>query len=350
MRPRLSASKAAVELIKGFEGYRPAAARLDDGRWTIGYGHTLSAREGAKVSEADAEALLLYDLIQVSHAINEYVYAPLNRNQFDALASFVFNIGVRGFRGSPTLRRLNEGRPLDAALAMELWRKSDLEGERIVVDALVRRRAAEKALFLTPPEGWTPAPSPVLPPHLDYDVVGLIPLQSPVAAHAPLAGERAFAERATVETVTRSEPPSASETAAAAVIDRLQSILAEPAGTPPPEPVASAAAFAPFVPATEPARPSRGRTDRGAAIPQVTFIGGRRPRSWAGPAVLVLLSVVGVVLLALAGVWGFQTTHGPVLGLRAHTAALTAGVIGVVCFGVASYFVLERLGLPGDRR
>ena len=179
MRPRLSVSRSAVELIKAFEGFREKAARLDDGRWTIGYGHTLTAREGAQISEAEAEALLLYDIIGAAHAVNELVYAPLTQNEFDALVSFVFNIGVLGFRGSPTLRRLNEGRPLEAALAMELWRKADLEGDRIVIDALVRRRAAEKALFLKPEAGWMPAPSPVLPPKLDYDALGMIPITSP---------------------------------------------------------------------------------------------------------------------------------------------------------------------------
>src|SRR5277367_837359 len=197
MRPRLSVSRSAVELIKAFEGFRAKAARLDDGRWTIGYGHTLTAREGAEINEADAEALLLYDMIGASHAVNEFVFAPLTQNQFDALVSFVFNIGVRAFRGSPTLRRLNEGRPLEAAMAMELWRKADLEGERIVIDALVRRRAAEKALFLRPTGGWVPAPSPVLPPKFDYDAVGVMPLQMPVSARAPMGGERAFAERTT---------------------------------------------------------------------------------------------------------------------------------------------------------
>ena len=47
---------------------------------------------------------------------------------------------------------------------VELWRRADFEGERIVVDALVRRRAYEKTLFLKPVEGFAPAPSPVLPP------------------------------------------------------------------------------------------------------------------------------------------------------------------------------------------
>jgi lysozyme len=358
MRPRLSASKAAVELIKGFEGFRPGAARLDDGRWTIGYGHTRSARSGARVTAADAEALLLYDLIQVAHAINEHVFAPLNQNQFDALASFVFNIGVPAFRTSPTLRRLNEGRTLDAALAMELWRKSDVEGERIVVDALVRRRAAEKALFLTPPEGWLPAPTPVLPPRIDYDILGLIPMQSPAMAHAPLSGERAFAERAAAPHPDQSEPPSAAAAAAEAVIDRLQSILAEPdrpsaerpsrapehpnvePGSAPPSPPRPAAE----VPRTAP------RADGLRTVPPMTFVEVRSRGAWIGPVVIAILAIVGVALLALAGVWGFRTGEQQVLGLGARMAALAAGAVGVVAFGVATYMLLDRLGLPHDSR
>ena len=230
MRPRLSVSRSAVELIKAFEGFRGKAAQLEDSRWTIGYGHTLTAREGAEISEAEAEALLLYDLIGASHAVNEFVYAPLNQNEFDALVSFVFNIGVRAFRGSPTLRRLNEGRPLEAAMAMELWRKADLEGERIVVDALIRRRAAEKALFLKPTEGWMPAPTPVLPPKLDYDALGMIPLTSPVATRNATVGRPRFtpSARRRARRPRRRDEPSASEAAAAAVIQRLESILSDP--------------------------------------------------------------------------------------------------------------------------
>ena len=263
MRPRLSVSRSAVELIKAFEGFRPKAARLDDGRWTIGYGHTLTAREGAEIKEADAEALLLYDMIGASHAVNEFVFAPLTQNQFDALVSFVFNIGVRAFRGSPTLRRLNEGRPLEAAMAMELWRKADLEGERIVIDALVRRRAAEKALFLKPAEGWVPAPSPLLPPKLDYDALGMIPLSTPVAAQTSMSGDRVYAERAPEGPAPKTpDTPSASEAAASAVIERLESILSDPT-------VAPAVAETPLVePVTEPSEPpaSKPETDRKSVV------------------------------------------------------------------------------------
>jgi lysozyme len=356
MRPRLSVSRSAVELIKAFEGFRPKAARLDDGRWTIGYGHTLTAREGAEINEADAEALLLYDTIGAAHAVNEFVFAPLTQNQFDALVSFVFNIGVRAFRGSPTLRRLNEGRPLEAAMAMELWRKADLEGERIVIDALVRRRAAEKALFLKPAEGWVPAPSPLLPPKLDYDALGLIPLTTPVAAQTATFGDRIYAERAPdAPEPKQPDPPSASAAAASAVIERLESILSEPTVAPAvaEAPLAEAATepFEPPAPKLETAETPSMREARTPNLPPITFLEMKPSRRrWTGVLGVLVLGVLGVGLLALAAIWGFQPRTEQVLGVAPRTAGLALGFVGIVCFSIAAYFMLDRLGLPRDRR
>jgi lysozyme len=170
MKSRHQLSRAAVELIKRFEGYRRASAPLGDGRYTIGYGHSKTARADVEIDERDAEALLIYDLLAVTSAVNDLTFTPLTQNQFDALVCFAFNIGLDNFKGSSVLRRVNEGNLLQAAAAIEMWRKSEFEGERIVVDALVRRRAAEKALFLTPTDGFIPAPSPVLPPRADYEL------------------------------------------------------------------------------------------------------------------------------------------------------------------------------------
>jgi lysozyme len=238
MKPRQQVSKAAIELIKTFEGYRPKAAQLADGRWTIGYGHTLTARQGAEVSSSDAEALLLYDLIAVAHAVNEHVYTPLTQNQFDGLTCFAFNIGVENFRRSMVLRRVNEGNLLQAAYAMEMWRRADFEGERIVIDALVRRRSAEKTLFLTPLGGWTPVPSPVLPPKIDFEIEPMAPREKPTAVRAPLDGPLAVAEReegeaVPAETVAAPTEPelSAAEQAAAAVTARLETLLPEEVAT-----------------------------------------------------------------------------------------------------------------------
>jgi len=232
MKPRHQVTRTAVDLIKRFEGYRQKAAQLPDGRWTVGYGHTLTAREGASVSEKDAEALLLYDLISVAHSVNEHTYAPLNQNQFDALACFAFNIGLDNFLRSGVLRRINEGSLLQAACAMEMWRKADFEGERIVIDALVRRRSAEKTLFLTPANGeWVPAPSPVLRPKVDYDASCAVPKQTPVAVNARTEGDRVVAEREEglplTVVVPEEDGPTATEQSAAAVAARLEAILPE---------------------------------------------------------------------------------------------------------------------------
>jgi lysozyme len=238
MKPRHQVSRAAIELIKRFEGYRRKAAQLPDGRWTIGYGHTLTAREGAEVSEEDAEALLLYDLITVAHVVNEQVFAPLTQNQFDALCAFAFNVGLDNFRRSAVVKRVNEGAFIQAAFALELWRKVDFEGERIVLDALVRRRAAEKFLFLTPAaDAFVPAPSPLLKPVLDVDALDTAPRQAATTLVPSLEGEQVVAHVAGPAEGPRLEEPTPEpdpiRAAAEEITARLQTIFPE-AGEPAP--------------------------------------------------------------------------------------------------------------------
>jgi lysozyme len=132
-------------LIKSFEGFRPRAVQEEEGRWVIGYGHTASAREGLTVAEADAELLLQYDLMPVVKALNEQVQGPLNQHQFDALASFAASVGVDRFLASDVLQRLNEGHAGQAADALIGW------PEDASADARLRRRAAERALFVADP-------------------------------------------------------------------------------------------------------------------------------------------------------------------------------------------------------
>lgn len=170
MKRRTRTSAAGIELIKDFEGFRPQAVRLSSGRHLIGYGHMDSAREGLEITEGDAQLLLQeYDLRPVEELLSESVLTPLEQNEFDALASFVFNIGVEGFRGSDVLSFLNSGQKTAAAGAMSWWRKARVDGKLIVVDALVRRRSAEMALFLDHPAGRVPAPSALIRPRLDMD-------------------------------------------------------------------------------------------------------------------------------------------------------------------------------------
>ncbi len=143
--PRLKVSREGMVLIKSFEGFPPRAVQDVDGRWVIGYGHTASAREGLSVAEADAELLLQYDLMPVVKALNEQVQSPLNQHQFDALASFAVSVGVDRFLASDVLQRLNEGHAGQAADALIGW------PEDATADARLRRRAAERALFVADP-------------------------------------------------------------------------------------------------------------------------------------------------------------------------------------------------------
>ena len=159
MRARQKVSRAGVELIKSFEGLRQNAARLPDGRWTIGYGHTFSARENARVTQEDADALLRFDLLPIVDSLNNMVLVPLNQNQFDALVSFSFNIGIENFGSSSVLKRINEGRMTEAALAMDAWRSAEFNGQTYVLAPLIRRRASEKNLFLTPEDNRRQRPA-----------------------------------------------------------------------------------------------------------------------------------------------------------------------------------------------
>jgi lysozyme len=392
MQSRHQVSVAAVELIKRFEGYRRSAAQLPDGRWTIGYGHTRSAREGVRIDEADASALLLYDLGEVQVVLNELIFTPLTQNQFDALASFAMNIGVDAFRRSSVLLRVNEGSMLQAAAAIELWRKADFEGERIVVDSLVRRRAAEKALFLTPTDGFVPTPTPVVRPQIDYLAGAAAPVADAVTLSAPLDGDVAVAERTPephVEEPIAEQPvtepaepaPSQTEAAAASVNARLQTILdnldladvaaerraAEPstplfetveaeAGPTPapvvlplPDPSSHAQRFQEqgrIEPAAEPSpRVEPAPVDAPPVQPfDLSGFDAERPQSApASYLPLAFMLAVGVALLASAIFW-FVHAHPRMGGVAPSVVGWVLGLAGVGLLATSAYFLLERIG------
>jgi lysozyme len=186
---RLTASRAAFDLIQSFEGYRARSARLASGGWTLGFGHTATARDGLSVTRQEAEDLLRWDLRPIEDAIRQTALSPLTQHQFDALVSFVFNIGIENFRSSDVLRHINQGEPVAAALALQAWRRARVNGRLIVVDALVRRRAAEAALFLEPVGPRPAAPSPVVAPEIDYAAALLANPGPTHIVSAPLEGD-----------------------------------------------------------------------------------------------------------------------------------------------------------------
>ena len=156
-------SALGLKLIKAFEGYRGNASTLATGQRVIGYGHPLDSNENMNpLSKDEADSLLRQDLAPVEQMVRETVFSPLSQSQFDALVSLVFNIGPINFMTSNIRHALNNGRTLDAAYAFDEWRKADIDGKVYVVDALVRRRTAEKALFLRPDKGLQSANYPGL--------------------------------------------------------------------------------------------------------------------------------------------------------------------------------------------
>ncbi|MBX9576710.1 MAG: glycoside hydrolase family protein [Caulobacteraceae bacterium] len=189
---RRKVSREGVVLLKSFEGFRARAERDGEG-WVIGYGHRKSAREGLTVGEADAELLLQYDLMPVVKALNALPVA-LNAHQFDALASFAFSVGVERFVASDVHARLAEGRTEAAAEALLAW------AEPAPAVAGLRRRAAERALFLADPQrpvalaellaAPLPAqPEPVVPPVSEARAAAVAALLGEPSAPPPETGE-----------------------------------------------------------------------------------------------------------------------------------------------------------------
>lgn len=145
----MKTSNDGVALIKGFEGKRLAAYDDGVGVWTIGFGtikypNGVRVKRGDKCTEAQAEQYLRNDLITFENDVNRLVKVPLNQNQFDALASFTYNLGETNLRSSTLLKKLNAKDYKGAAAEFLKWNKA---GGKIM-NGLVKRRKTEMELFL----------------------------------------------------------------------------------------------------------------------------------------------------------------------------------------------------------
>lgn len=140
-------SNKGIELIRKFEGLRLKPYYDAVGKLTIGYGHVIRKDEHFPLDEAiteeKAENLLIEDLKHVEAVIQRIVTYPLSEGQFDALASFIFNLGEGNFAKSTLLKKLNAG-DLDGA-AEEFLRWNRAGGREL--PGLTKRRAAEQELF-----------------------------------------------------------------------------------------------------------------------------------------------------------------------------------------------------------
>ena len=132
-----------LDLIKHFEGCYLTAYLCPANVWTIGYGHTKTAKQGMVITQEEADRLLEQDVAWVKAAVIGAVKVPLTANQTSALYSFVFNVGAGAFRSSTLLRKLNAGDYTGAQGQFRRWNKAGGK----VLRGLTRRRAAEAKLF-----------------------------------------------------------------------------------------------------------------------------------------------------------------------------------------------------------
>ncbi len=132
-----------MALIKRWEGCELAAYKCPAGVWTIGYGHTGDVKPGTVINEHQAEVILRYDLEKFEEGVSELmVGVPLSENEFSALVSFAFNVGLNALATSTLRKKISRG--IEGA-ENELLKWTRAGGK--VLPGLVSRREAERSLY-----------------------------------------------------------------------------------------------------------------------------------------------------------------------------------------------------------
>lgn len=140
----MKTSDKGIELLKQFEGLRLAAYDDGGGVQTVGFGHAgPDVYPGLTIDEDEAIRLLRSDLATAEQCVDESVEVEISQSEFDALVSFVFNVGCGAFKSSTLLRLLNSGNKEAAAQQFSRWNKDNGK----VLAGLTKRRAAEAELF-----------------------------------------------------------------------------------------------------------------------------------------------------------------------------------------------------------
>lgn len=157
----MKTSAAGRAAIKQREGVVLSAYKDSVGILTIGVGHTSAAGpptiyKGMKITAAQADEILSRDLAIFEKGVSQAVKVPLSQNEFDALVSFAFNVGVGAFQKSTLVKELNKGNRYGAANELLRWNKAGGK----VLKGLTNRRKAERDQFLNSKTSGLPEPKP----------------------------------------------------------------------------------------------------------------------------------------------------------------------------------------------
>ena len=144
-------NERGIKIVKSFEGLALRFYVCDGAVISVGYGATRGwdgrpfNMDMEPITEAEADAFLVRDLESAEGWVRRLIKTPLSENQFSALVSFTFNVGGAGALQRSTLRmKLNRGEYQGAADEFPKWKFAN----KRILAGLVRRRAAERALFL----------------------------------------------------------------------------------------------------------------------------------------------------------------------------------------------------------
>ncbi len=145
-------SQKGLDLVKRFEGFRAKPYLCPAGVPTIGYGSTYY-ENGVKVkltdrsiSEEWAEELLRRNMVHYERGVDAMTKDHVNQNQFDALVSFAYNVGLVKYKNSTLLKRINAN-PNDPDIEKQFMRWVRAGGK--VIKGLITRRQAEATLYFS---------------------------------------------------------------------------------------------------------------------------------------------------------------------------------------------------------
>lgn len=142
---QLCTSEAGLRLIADFEGCRLSPYQCQAGVWTNGIGHTAGVKSQSQITERQAAANLIDDVLRVERAIGRCMVVELSQPIFDAVVAFAFNVGTAAACKSTLAYFINRGQWQNACNQLPRW----IYVEGVVSKGLVRRRLAEQQLCLS---------------------------------------------------------------------------------------------------------------------------------------------------------------------------------------------------------
>ena len=143
----MKTSQEGIALIKKFEGCKLESYLCKASVWTIGYGSTKGVSEGMTISQERADMLLLEDLEIFEEEVNNLIKVDLEQHQWDAIIAWTFNLGSQNLSMSTLLTKINDKKWEEVPKQIKRWNKATVDGEKQVLEGLVRRREAEALLF-----------------------------------------------------------------------------------------------------------------------------------------------------------------------------------------------------------